>query len=125
MFFYSLLHNAQRELESSPHCLPLKHFGEIDAKLNVPKLLIDILVQLVLKTKECLAKIVEWLREPIAKNAMIEVLDGTKPADYQPKEVIMAFLWYFRSASACNGIDTFWIRLNESLSIISRMIICL
>lgn len=109
--------NPALEHASAPKtdCLPLALYESINVTLNVPQILLDILPRLTLDPKRWNIELGRLLLHPFTKNQMADVLKKP-PSQFTPKEIIMAFWWFFRSAATCNGVRAFSQRLNEIMS---------
>lgn len=60
------------------------------------------------------------LEKPYTKEEMIEILKKDA-IDFVAKDVIMAFVWFFRATSACDGVEPFSMRLAKSQTAISSI----
>lgn len=97
-------------------CIPISHFGEINKVWKVPQLLIDIESKLGFSNKNWDEDIAAMLKAPFPKQKMIGVLKK-KAINFTQQEAIMAFLWFFRGVSACDGRHPFIKRLRDAHSL--------
>lgn len=87
---------------ATANCIPLSLYGKPDPVTNVPQKLIEILPKMTLDPGSWSEELKSMLSQPISASEMENVL-RKDASQFWPKDVVMAYMWFFLSAIGCEG----------------------